>query len=1217
MSAASSSTPSIPSPPIYIKTLGEFQLLINGQDCTALLNYEKARLALTIVALSKQAVTRANLAEMLWPKLNPDKGKTRVRHALHLIRQAFHALPEALIITATHVKLCSNEILVDLLDFLALDTTASISHLKEKLDLHSGQFLHNLKVPDSDYYLNWLQAWQTHYEMQLSHYRHAVVSHYIERNEAESVLTYVKWWLLQTPEDEACHRFLIRLYLETGDRDAALRAYQHCEKILKDRLNIEPSTETQALIQSSQAPRHPSYPLSSHSASNINLRPIATLALVVKSTRSEDNLCVDPELHCNVNPQLSFIEQLKTHCLETGAFISLNGYPALCAHFGYTQLQESPIQTALELALRLQKIEIPHELSLHLALHASIIPLAADPVASLDRSMSKYVLPLALEAEKNEIRLTAAAAARLCSDSVITQQVHNKTIYTVQADTPLDQHAHTRIYGRMTYFDALIQQWSHYIPGQAPRYVHITGQTGSGKTQLAKAIAEYVRNVDGQTIYLKCQETHTQVAYHPVCQWIRQLVAPLNIDPSLSPEAHSNKPLYQQLKQQLGITIEASQRLLELLFFYASPTYGKDQHQEIQTTLLQVIKDMAQRPNPLCLIWDDIHWIDEPSLRFIELLQYHSLNLPMIISLSRHPCPNFSWQLMHLELKALPMSAISNFLSSRSKHYTIPTCIKDYITKYKIRNPRHIIDILQLGRLHLPFEELPRSADWLVTQLHHLSPTEQEILFLSALIQPLHLNQVNAILDMSASTLFASTDNLRARGVITRRKEHLECPTILQMPLLRLIPYDTKQRLCKAIAHYLIQTNQSSAQIAKYLDSAQSPDSNEWWQKAIRESFDQGQLQEVIEHITRAFMSQKYIVGHKERAQHAFNTHTILGGITIATQGPAAVETLDAYQEAARNSEQKNALQQCTILWGKWLTQHSLGHFASSKVAAEQLQKIATVANCDFWLGWSHYALAQYHLYTGDPETSEQLLIHCITILNDVTIDRNPELDFYGLHSYALAYGLLGLTQATLGRLNSGGQNIQHALALAEKNNNTAARMACRLYQLRLHYLTGNYQQLFEDSVLLASFFNDQDQDSIWYQILKINIHLAQQLLSPHLEHINAMLAIRPNIEQNMPSILGEYLCALGRCYYALGLNKEAITCLDEAQQILEHQENQMARVEILFIRGDIHLNEDRPELAQIEWQKALALSTMLKNFIYTDWFKERVSLVTIAEDSD
>ena len=75
-------------PIIQLYTLGRFKLIIAGQDATALLNYDKAKLLLVIVALSNQAITRAQLAEMLWSELDPDKARARLRHALHVLRQA-------------------------------------------------------------------------------------------------------------------------------------------------------------------------------------------------------------------------------------------------------------------------------------------------------------------------------------------------------------------------------------------------------------------------------------------------------------------------------------------------------------------------------------------------------------------------------------------------------------------------------------------------------------------------------------------------------------------------------------------------------------------------------------------------------------------------------------------------------------------------------------------------------------------------------------------------------------------------------------------------------------------------------------------------------------------------------------------------------------------------------------------------------------------------
>jgi two-component SAPR family response regulator len=52
------------------------------------------------------------------------------------------------------------------------------------------------------------------------------------------------------PARECTHRALMRLYCLSGDRAAAVRQYEQCEKILRTELGIEPDDETKALYRS-------------------------------------------------------------------------------------------------------------------------------------------------------------------------------------------------------------------------------------------------------------------------------------------------------------------------------------------------------------------------------------------------------------------------------------------------------------------------------------------------------------------------------------------------------------------------------------------------------------------------------------------------------------------------------------------------------------------------------------------------------------------------------------------------------------------------------------------------------------------------------------------------------------------------------------------------------------------------------------------------------
>src|SRR5690606_31632181 len=64
-----------------------------------------------------------------------------------------------------------------------------------------------------------------------------------------AAIPHARRWLALDPLLEAPHRALMRLYARTGQRNAALRQYQACVRLLAEELNVEPAEETTALYE--------------------------------------------------------------------------------------------------------------------------------------------------------------------------------------------------------------------------------------------------------------------------------------------------------------------------------------------------------------------------------------------------------------------------------------------------------------------------------------------------------------------------------------------------------------------------------------------------------------------------------------------------------------------------------------------------------------------------------------------------------------------------------------------------------------------------------------------------------------------------------------------------------------------------------------------------------------------------------------------------------
>lgn len=1181
--------------PVYVQVLGEFKLLVHGADHTHYLKYDKAKLLLALLASNKQPMSRTLLAEMLWPDSDLDKGRTRVRHALHLLRQALGVYAdEILIATHTGISLRSDLIFVDLFDFLTPVEMLSIKKIKQKLDLYSLGFLPNIKIPPSDVFLNWHQSWHSRCELELAQHRHYLVSYYIESNDAQSALTYVKWWLCQTPDDEACHRYLIRLLLAAGDKEAALLAYQSCKDILQESFNILPSLETQALIQSFSCSHTPHSPLPKVSSeSHYTLRPLATVAIAVTLKKEKE---IDLSLHTATESDLHHLslwqENLYHFCIAYGGWVSQNKDTTLLVHFGYPSVTERPIEQALGLVQELRQLNPAPGLQIQQAMHACLVSVHETNTSRLDAVTAPSILPLVWRAQHGEVLLSPQAAARLTESVIEVVQIGGEAIFKLGAGSLAQRLITTRIFGRMQYFDSLIQQWARYIPSQPPAFIMLNAQAGLGKTQLALAVADYVNNVEGRVLFLSNQEGKSAEPYHAITNWLLTNLDGTHQPFELNRDSIKTQVLQKQLAKKYGLSLSTSKLFFESLIF--NPIETEEQHQTFLDGFLDFLSEYKGGRQPLCIIWDNLQWVDEYSLKLLEgLSKSRTKKVAFILGLSRYEISGFPWPTMQLNLTPLTAATVAEYLNQRSKVKKISREVKQFILNAKIDNPRYINDILHLAQLKLSYNELPRITDYVAAKLHILPATTQQIIFLRALLPCLSKETACNILGVPPHSFDEEFDGYFNFAFMT-------------LAILRLIPETLKKELCNRVASFFIETKQDSASIAHYLALAKSPETIHWWQKAIREALEVGAAERAIDYIYQSLVSQEYVVDVAERDKYTFENHAILANIAIATKGPAAVTVIDAYHNAAKNSQHEDLLQSCAIFWGQWVAQHGLGNFSASLLAAQRLQQVAERAKSEIWLGWAYYAQAQYYLWRGLPERSEPLLLQAITTINLAT---EPELGagFMGSGSYALAYSALGLAQTLLGHYSPAHQNTNHAVQLAEQSKDPVCIVMCKLHLLRVHYLTNNLRVLDKASKELVQLMSAGDQTNVWYNLALSYKILVAHLKAPNSESLAQIEQTRDSIEKNMPVALDGYLCTLARCYLASNKLERALAVLEEAKTLGELRQSLLLRPEIHCLQGDVFLALGHAERAHSEWGKASDIAQEQQLMVYFDWVTDRL----------
>jgi len=229
---------------ISLTLLGGFELR-PASGPTALALGKKIQALLAILAVRPgQAHGRDRLASLLWADVGAEQARHSVRQALFSLRRT---LPESVLRTSGEaVALNPAGVDVDVVEFERLAGKASPETLEQAAVLYRGTLLDGLRLREPAFE-EWLAVERERLHSlavaTLDRLSHAQME---DGNLEAAVETAARLVALDATR-EAGHRTLMRLYLQTGRRAAAVRQYQACERVLSRELAVKPDAETRAL----------------------------------------------------------------------------------------------------------------------------------------------------------------------------------------------------------------------------------------------------------------------------------------------------------------------------------------------------------------------------------------------------------------------------------------------------------------------------------------------------------------------------------------------------------------------------------------------------------------------------------------------------------------------------------------------------------------------------------------------------------------------------------------------------------------------------------------------------------------------------------------------------------------------------------------------------------------------------------------------------------
>jgi class 3 adenylate cyclase/predicted ATPase len=488
----------------------------------------------------------------------------------------------------------------------------------------------------------------------------------------------------------------------------------------------------------------------------------------------------------------------------------------------------------------------------------------------------------------------------------------------------------TPFIGRSRELELIEEHWSSTRSGGV-RTVLVSGDAGIGKSRLVREFRRSLLARGSRAIECRCLPEHTTSAFHPVIDFLRRL---LRIQDSDGIEAKLDK-IEASLLPSSDVAGAAAlvASLLSLPFESRYPKLQLPAEKQRQLTLHALttwIKRETEK-TPICLIVEDIHWIDPSSREFLNRLVAEAARLPLLViatlrSESTHEWnPGFSVHEIELgglspdSSRAMVMGAcgdsrlpgeIVRLLAARADG--VPLFIeestrmavdlgvgadgRDAASTLKFAVPATIQDLL-MARLDRLGSAKP------VAQLGGTIGRE----FSFALLQAVLAHESSPV---RAGDLAARLGTLVKSGLLIEKGESPNRSYFFKHALVRDAAYQSlwerdRKRLHRAIATVIaekfsdLEESQPELLAYHYAEAGLEPQAIASWERAARRAASRSAHYEAISHLKSGLELVGRLPASPDRDRSELRFQLLLAGRLIATEGYGAEQVERVYTRAS------------------------------------------------------------------------------------------------------------------------------------------------------------------------------------------------------------------------------------------------------------------------------------------------------------------------------
>ena len=231
------------SPPLRLRLLGGFQLLVSGRELASI--PRKAQALLVYLAMQEgRPVSRETVADLLWSDRGAEQARHSLRQMLLVLRRDLRAVGLEAIDAGEHaISFQPGAVEADVARMHRLAAATDRASLAEAADLYTGPFLADFPsvCPDFD-------AWMGQTRDRIASSGLDILGRLADlcgaEGDATGVVFAVERMVALDPMREDIHRRLMAAYAAAGRRTDALRQYNACVVMLRRDLDASPEAAT-------------------------------------------------------------------------------------------------------------------------------------------------------------------------------------------------------------------------------------------------------------------------------------------------------------------------------------------------------------------------------------------------------------------------------------------------------------------------------------------------------------------------------------------------------------------------------------------------------------------------------------------------------------------------------------------------------------------------------------------------------------------------------------------------------------------------------------------------------------------------------------------------------------------------------------------------------------------------------------------------------------